>query len=90
MLTSEHIYTHGGWQRPVLMQPGTARVRFVAEGAEVLQVSYDPVESVRRGQGRWEEHPVCGVLEGITAVRVRVAEEGVLRIQQDGKEVGHD
>lgn len=84
MLTSEHIYTHSGWQRPVILQPGAARVRFVAEGADAVQVSYDRPDDIRRGRAEWLDQPDGASVDGISAIRMRVAgEAGTLKIQQD-------
>lgn len=57
-LMTEHYYTFEGRQRAVFLRPDTERAVFAVElqhGDEAaVEVTYDPPEMVRRGQGRWE------------------------------------
>lgn len=77
-IRTEHYYTCKGRQRAVFLRPDVAAVRFALEvqpGDEaVVEVSYDPVETVRKGQGLWEvfEGGLGGAVHGASALRVRI------------------
>ena len=73
---TEHYYTCKGRRRAVFLRPEGGRARFgleVADGDEAcVEVSFDIVEHIKRGQGAWEVHEGCGDVAGATALRVHV------------------
>lgn len=77
-MQTEHVYTGKGRQRAVFLRPDTTEMRFGVEllqGDEgVVEVSYDPVEMVRRGRGEWcvFEGGLGGSLHSVTAIRLNI------------------
>lgn len=77
-MMTEHYYTTKGRQRAVFLGPDVKEVRFaleVRDGDEAaVDVSYDPPETLRKGQGLWErfEGGAGGSVCGSTAIRVNV------------------
>lgn len=78
-LQTEHVYTCRGRQRAVFLRPDSASVRFGVElmdGDEgVVEVSYDPVEHVRKGRGEWVafDGGLGGSVACATAIRVNLS-----------------
>lgn len=74
---SEHVYTHGGYQRPVFVEEG-APARFALElmpgDSARVEVSYARRDDILRGHGDWEvfEGGSAGAVYGATALRVRL------------------
>lgn len=86
-LRTEHYYTCRGRQRAVFLRPEAVTARFAVELLEGdegrVEVSYDPVETVRKGRGEWVpfEGGLAGGVAGATALRVNVGKvEGWVKL----------
>ena len=88
ILDGEHVYTSPGRQRAVILQNAcTQALVALVGGVGVVEVTYDPVPTVRAGKARWEEFEggMGGLLPGVSAVRARLTQVdgwAVLRVRQ--------
>jgi hypothetical protein len=77
-MRTEYYYTCKGRQRAVFFGPDVAGARFSVEldGGDdaTVEVSYEPLEQVRKGRARWEvfDGGLGGSVQGASALRLNV------------------
>ena|GEM_PF-4198285 len=75
-LRGEYVYTCTGPQRPVFLGDGVERACFAVEARPDdvvrVEVSYDPVDVLRKGKGLWHgfDGDMGGGLYGVSGLRL--------------------